>query len=425
MQTIFNQARQEDQRLKQLFILTDGEVSNSRECIQLVGAERKKTRVFTLGIGSSADRHLVKGLARAGGGTSAFTSEGEQLARKVVRQLSQALAPGLYPVTVDWGLQVEGEGTQHCQVPRLPPPIFHGSRFSLFRLFAGDVKVGGKVVLKAGETEQELEVESEGRLAGELLHKMFARRMIQELEEEMQVGETEQELIKELSLRYNIISRFTSFVGVDEGGSEKKEEVGEMLVRRVDNMIPHRFGVFTSQLCASYSSEEEDDDMEFGLFDGMEEDDAAERVMLPSRRCKGLGKGGCVRRISQDQPDECEEQSMGSSSSKRRKDKSTGEERTLHEKMMDLMTLQTASGHFAENKMIGDIIGKPLEDLKAQAPDSKPDSMKSWITAIVVAFLELRCIEEKELWQMSVNKARATILDLGYIEKAKEIIAQF
>ena len=37
--------------------------------------------------------------------------------------------------------------------------------------------------------------------------------------------------------------------------------------------------------------------------------------------------------------------------------------------MMDLMTLQTAPGHFAENKMISDIIGKPLEDLKAQVPD--------------------------------------------------------
>merc|ERR1719391_657001 len=66
--------------------------------------------------------------------------------------------------------------------------------------------------------------------------------MIQELEEETQVGKTERELIKDLSLKYNIISRFTSFIGVDEEGSEKKKEVGEMLVRRVDNMIPHRFG---------------------------------------------------------------------------------------------------------------------------------------------------------------------------------------
>ena len=181
-------------------------------------------------------------------------------------------------------------------------------------------------------------------------------------------------------------------------------------------------------------------------LDGWEEveDYADECLMLSPRiesflcaRTVGPGLGGGGSRISQDQPDACEEEedddmgleefsvSFSSSSSKGRKDKGEGKERTLHEKMMDLMTLQTASGHFAENKMIGDIIGKPLEDLKAQVPDSNPDLMKSWITAIVVAFLELRCLEEKDLWQMSVNKARATILDLGFIEKAKEIIAQF
>ena len=43
------------------------------------------------------------------------------------------------------------------------------------------------------------------------------------------------ELIKELSLKYNIISRFTSFVGVDEGSSEAMEGVGEMLVRQHDS----------------------------------------------------------------------------------------------------------------------------------------------------------------------------------------------
>ena len=72
LQAILNQPKEEGQRLKQLFILTDGAVSNSHECIRLVGAERRNTRVFTLGIGASADRHLVKGLARAGGGTAFF-----------------------------------------------------------------------------------------------------------------------------------------------------------------------------------------------------------------------------------------------------------------------------------------------------------------------------------------------------------------
>ena len=102
-----------------------------------------------------------------------------------------------------------------------------------------------------------------------------------------------------------------------------------------------------------------------------------------------------------------------------------GTEMTLHEKMMALMALQTASGHFAEHKMIGDIVGKPLEDLKARVPDSKPESMESWLTAIVIAFLELSCLEEKDLWQMSVEKARAVVLESGLIENAKNMIAKF
>ena len=116
--------------------------------------------------------------------------EGEHLAGKVMAHLRQALAPSLYPVTVDWGLEVGGEGVQHCQVPRAPSAIYHGSRFSVFRLFPGEVKVGGKVVLTAGGLRQELEFEKSS-LEGNLIHKMFAKKMIQELEDS-QVGTREE-----------------------------------------------------------------------------------------------------------------------------------------------------------------------------------------------------------------------------------------
>ena len=124
-----------------------------------------------------------------------------------------------------------------------------------------------------------------------------------------------------------------------------------------------------------------------------------------------------------------EEEDNEEDKSRSMKAKERGEEKetknmTLHEKMMALMVLQTASGHFTEDKKIGDVIGKPLEDLKAQVPDSKPESMKSWITSIVIAFLELRCLDEKDLWEMSVEKAKSVVLDQGFIEKAKKVISQ-
>ena len=119
-----------------------------------------------------------------------------------------------------------------------------------------------------------------------------------------------------------------------------------------------------------------------------------------------------------------EEDKSKSMKAKERGEKKEIKNMTLHEKMMALMVLQTASGHFTEDEMIGDVIGKPLEDLKAQAPDWKSESMKYWITSIVIAFLELRCLDEKDLWEMSVEKARSVVLDQGFIENAKKIIAE-
>ena len=96
---------------RQLFVLTDGQVSNSNACISTVRAHNDNTRVFSLGVGSAADRHLVKGLARAGQGTSAFASIGEPITGKVVMLLRHALQPCISSVTVDWGLGgAEGAG---------------------------------------------------------------------------------------------------------------------------------------------------------------------------------------------------------------------------------------------------------------------------------------------------------------------------
>ena len=60
----------------QVFVLTDGQVSNTEAVISLVEKNNANTRVFSLGIGSSVSHHLVEGLARAGKGTSQFVTGG-------------------------------------------------------------------------------------------------------------------------------------------------------------------------------------------------------------------------------------------------------------------------------------------------------------------------------------------------------------
>ena len=216
-----------ESRKTQIFVLTDGAVSNSMECIRTVGRLRKgtSTRLFTVGVGANVDRHLVKGLARAGGGTAVFTARGEEMASKVLEQLQQALAPAFHLADVDWG--VEGPVDKH-RSPKTPQVVHQGARLTLYRLFPKGAKVS-KVTITASN-RQKMVIEGSEAVSGELVHKMLARKMIQELEEE-DTGE-EEELIKEVALKYKLTSRFTSFVAIDR---VKQQDLRELRVRQVRN----------------------------------------------------------------------------------------------------------------------------------------------------------------------------------------------
>lgn len=59
-------------------------------------------RVFALGIGEDASHLLVEGVARAGGGTSAFVASAEGIDKKVINQLKNGLQPSLTDIQVEW-----------------------------------------------------------------------------------------------------------------------------------------------------------------------------------------------------------------------------------------------------------------------------------------------------------------------------------
>lgn len=55
-----------------------------------------QNRLFALGIGDSASRHLVQGIAAAGRGTAAFVESDDSISKATLSQLKNALQPSLW-----------------------------------------------------------------------------------------------------------------------------------------------------------------------------------------------------------------------------------------------------------------------------------------------------------------------------------------
>jgi hypothetical protein len=236
---------------RQVFLLTDGEVTNTDEVISLAASHAPRARIFTFGIGAGASAHLVRGIARAGRGEAEFIAPGDRIEAKVVRQLSKALAPALTDIVVDWG------GLEAIQAPHLLPPVFSGGRVLVYGFVKGDRPA--TVTLSAqgpdGPISESLVIDPAGGDEGDLIATLTARTLIRDLEEGVsplhvrrgsqqergQTGRTERvkEEIVRLGTTYSLASRETSFVAVEHRQTPLGEEA---VLRKVPVALTHGWG---------------------------------------------------------------------------------------------------------------------------------------------------------------------------------------
>ena len=62
----------EDRTPRNVFIFSDGQPTNQDQITELIRESAAHTRVFTFGFGSDCSRHVVRTMARVGGGMAEF-----------------------------------------------------------------------------------------------------------------------------------------------------------------------------------------------------------------------------------------------------------------------------------------------------------------------------------------------------------------
>jgi len=250
---------------RQIFVLTDGEISNTDQVIDLVKRNSSRARLFSLGIGNSVSHHLVEGIARAGKGTSFFAVEGERIEKKVLKQLKEATQPALENVKVDWGIPYANQEAPKPagpppgsmvlsllnytspavanppkiistlqQAPHKIPPIYDQTHFRVYSIFKCET-LPTKVVITAvspdGVMNAELPIDSSKIIQGKLLHTLAARTLIRDLEEDSSylhignatppAGVVQDEIIR-LGTTYGLASKHTSFLAIEERAPQDK-----------------------------------------------------------------------------------------------------------------------------------------------------------------------------------------------------------
>jgi Ca-activated chloride channel homolog len=205
---------------RQVVLLTDGYIGQEREVITQVMQKlpRGSCRVHVVGVGSSVNRTLTAGVARAGAGVELILAPGEDAERLVGGLLARTAAPLVTHV------EVRGEAIL-ANAPAYLPDLYAGSPALIslqLRPEGGQLELSGHTA--DGPWRQVIAVPACGEGQGTAaLAALFARETVEDLELAHATTLTDHaaidRAIEDLGLRYQIATRLTTWVAVSQEGT--------------------------------------------------------------------------------------------------------------------------------------------------------------------------------------------------------------
>jgi Ca-activated chloride channel family protein len=425
LQFVLEQPRREG-RPRQVVVLTDGEVTNTDAVLALARSHAAHARVFTFGIGAGSSQHLVNGLARAGGGSAEFIHPGERIEPKVVRQFGRLLSPALTDVRASWG------GLDAKQSPATIPPVFAGGRLLLYA-FVKEVSTGGTpatvrlaATSPSGPVTFDVAFDGSRIVDGRTVSTLAARARIRELEEspewtsargsrqrDRKAPAATREII-ELSVRYGLLSRETSFVAVER---RETPVLGDMQLRRIPIALTSGWGgldrksrvpgLRTDRILlggpAAYGAAPDVPDDIAGVMSL--ERRASRRMMPPASRLESPGAastGPISRGLNR-----LRGWGRGPTPSDQDPDLTPS---ALTSGMLAVVALQRADGSWELTADLARAIGHDLAELEgllAGATGTKDEARRAWATALALVWLEEHARDTKGEWRLLAVKARA------------------
>ena len=201
---------------RSIAIITDGYVDIEAEAFELVRANLNRANLFAFGIGSSVNRHLIEGLARAGQGEP-FIVTGPDSAEPAAAKFRDYIStPVLTHVALDFG-GLEAYDIEPTAIPDVlaQRPVIVFGKWRGLKL--GRITVHGQSGDQPYTNAFDLSQATTLQSADGLAH-LWARTRITQLSDLVSLKSTDERVaaITNLGLTYNLLTKYTSFVAVDE-----------------------------------------------------------------------------------------------------------------------------------------------------------------------------------------------------------------
>lgn len=201
---------------RSIVLVTDGYISAEQDTFDHIRENLDECNVFAFGIGSSVNRYLIEGVAKAGMGEP-FIVEDESKAGEIAAKFREYIQS---PVLTDIKLRADGFEIYDV-LPGHIPDLLAGRPVIVFGKWrgpaAGNLELSGKTGL--GEYAASIDVAGVQPDIGNMaLRYLWARSRIAELSDYGSANVSPERVreITDLGLEYNLLTKYTSFIAVRE-----------------------------------------------------------------------------------------------------------------------------------------------------------------------------------------------------------------
>ncbi|HUQ06838.1 MAG TPA: VWA domain-containing protein, partial [Kofleriaceae bacterium] len=210
-----------DGRSRFVVFMTDGYIGNEEEIFAAVKQHLdKRTHLFSFGVGSSVNRHLLDGLASSGKGVAQYLLLTEAPEPQIETFYARLDSPLLHDLKVDWGgLDVRDATPGDLADLFAGQPLVVAARYG--KGGRGTIKVTGKAAGRTVELVIPVDLPARGG-DGDVLARLWARRRMTEQLDKLSSGidQTQRQAIVDdvtgVALEHALLSPWTAFVAIDE-----------------------------------------------------------------------------------------------------------------------------------------------------------------------------------------------------------------